>query len=82
MKIETIVDFFKSLFGIEDTVESIVSPITKIVDKLEKHEKKSLDEAQRHEEAARKAKEAALQKKIVANRAAGQRVKYSALVAE
>lgn len=82
MKIDTIVDFFKNLFGIEDTVEKIVSPITKVVDKLEKHERKNLDEAKQHEEAARRAKEAALQKQMTANRAAGQRAKFSALVTE
>ncbi|TDW20527.1 hypothetical protein EV128_125157 [Rhizobium azibense] len=67
--------FVRKLFGREESVDSILKPITKITTKLAKHERKQQSAAQRRAEAAERAEKAAAAAKDAASRAAAKRSK-------
>jgi hypothetical protein len=77
-----IIAFIKRQFGIEETVESICSPITSIVTKLQAHEAQSRAEAEAHDAEAVRAARRAAAKTAAAKSAASQAAKISALVAQ
>ncbi len=72
----------RTSFGLaEESVESIMKPLTKIADKLERHERAQIAEAQRQTEIAKSAADAAAAADQAAKRAAEKRATLSAFAA-
>jgi hypothetical protein len=73
--LEDLLASLRKLFGREQSVDNILKPITKITNRLEKHERVQTRESARRLEAAERARNAALAADAAARRAAEKRSK-------
>lgn len=71
--VEHVVAFVRKAMGMEESVDTIMSPLTKISNKLEKHEAAKKAEADRRAKAAERAKTKSAEAAEAAARAASQR---------
>jgi hypothetical protein len=72
---ENLIAYLRKLFGREESVDSIMKPITKIAEKLERHEDVQAKASQREAEAAERARNASQAAKAAADRARAKRLK-------
>ena len=77
-----LIERIRDLLGIEETVEKIESPITKIVSKLGALEDKQVERARLNREAAERALELAKAAEAAAKRAAARKQRYELAFAE
>ncbi|QIG69290.1 hypothetical protein EVB78_088 [Rhizobium phage RHph_N1_15] len=73
--VEDLIAYLRKMFGLEESVDTILKPITKITNKLEKHERAKLCAARRKKQAASRARAAAEAADAAADRAAAKRAK-------
>lgn len=74
---EKIIAYVRKLFGKEESVDSILAPITKITSKLERHEQAQAETSRRRQEDAERARNAALAAEAARKRAAAKRAKIA-----
>jgi hypothetical protein len=73
--LDDLIAALRKLFGKEESVDTIMKPITKIATKLERHERKQTSASERRAEAAKRAEAKARVAADAAARAAAQRAK-------
>lgn len=77
-----IMEFFRSLFGVEHTVEKITRPITSIVAKLDEYQSAQEERAARERAVAEEKLAKAASADKAAAQAAATRQKFSSIFAE